>query len=202
MLNSLYGKFGAHEYNTETHIMTGSEMLQLMKTHDVIDSEEFGDGIRELVTYNLKPVEEKCLASGSDFLELLDALDTRSRKNDYISVPIAAFVTSYGRIDINRYKLSQEKNLVYSDTDSVVTTSEIAPAHVSSRIGHMKLEYDIIEGFFVGTKLYYMLVNNHLVISKTAGVGDALKRSDFVDLADGKSVTTLKRYWNRHLVKG
>lgn len=193
VLNSLYGKFGAQEYNNETKLMTYEETEKLFKTHDVLGIEELLDCKRLIVTFSVTPNEAKCIDSGADYITLLDKLDTSGHKSEKISVAIAAATTAYARIHINKLKKLYENFLIYTDTDSIVTSMPVDPKYVGKEIGKLKLETEILEGVFIAPKVYFIESPDNFK-SKAKGVGNLLNKEDFLKLLQGESVTSTKTY--------
>ena len=52
----------------------------------------------------------------------------------------AAFVTSYGRVELFKYLSQLGERLIYCDTDSVIFTGKTPPFPISKELGAMKLE--------------------------------------------------------------
>jgi hypothetical protein len=65
--NSLYGKFGAKEYNYRTQIYTKDEVNKLHKTHEIYNIVELDEN-REIVTHEIHPNEEKCNENEIDYV--------------------------------------------------------------------------------------------------------------------------------------
>ena len=91
-----------------------------------------------------------------------------------VSIATAAFVTSYARICINKFKLEiLEKggNIYYSDTDSLVLDKkDLNPNWIGDELGKFKLEYDIKEAYFISNKTYCLILKNGESVIKTKGV--------------------------------
>lgn len=173
--------------------MKMDETMNLFKTHDILNIEELLDCQRELVTYDIVPNEQKCQESGVDYQLLLDKLDNRGFKNQYISVAIASATTAYARIHMNKLKHIDGLAVLYTDTDSIVTTTPIDPKYVGTALGQLKLETEIVEGIFVAPKLYY-IESTDKSKSKAKGVGSLLTKEDFLRLLQEESVTSTKTY--------
>jgi DNA polymerase elongation subunit (family B) len=201
ILNSLYGKFGAREYNTETKIMTETAISDLFQTHDILDIVPLIDSDKSLVTYEKFPNESKCKEHHEDYMSLLEKLDHGGYKNDYISVAIASAITAYARIHINKLKHMKGLTVIYTDTDSIVTTTPIDSKYIGSEIGQLKLETEIYEGLFAAPKVYY-IESPDKSKSKAKGIGNSLTKEEFSKLIRGESVTSTKSYWQRNISRG
>jgi hypothetical protein len=91
-----------------------------------------------------------------------------------ISLPIAIAITAYSRIAIHKWKLLAGDGLLYSDTDSVYTTTPLPDHLVSDKgLGKMKLEHkddnSIAKAVFLGPKVYSLLLEDQSVICKIKG---------------------------------
>ena len=76
------------------------------------------------------------------------------------SVHIASAITAYARINLNKYKehiFKMGGKVYYCDTDSLVTDLKLL---TSMRLGKLKLEYRICEGFFIAPKSYLLILKN------------------------------------------
>jgi hypothetical protein len=124
------------------------------------------------------------------------------------SVPIASAIASYARIYINKYKLEYEKDLIYSDTDSLVLSKEINKKYVGTEIGKMKLEYQIKEGYFINPKTYYLLTNDNKEIFKGKGISSAfsniklLNKEDYITLYKNNSIIKQRNLLKRNYLNG
>lgn len=71
------------------------------------------------------------------------------------NVAIAAAITAYARIHMIPFKLN--RNVVYTDTDSIFTTQPLDSSLIGKELGLMKDELNgkiIQEGYFLGIKQY------------------------------------------------
>lgn len=78
MLNSLIGKFGASQYETETKIMTSEEADILSCTHNINKIESFQNGLKELVNYDIYPDAAICEQHNINYEDKLLEFDTSS----------------------------------------------------------------------------------------------------------------------------
>lgn len=187
LLNSLYGKFGMDPHLTEWRLLdSDSVLLKTIKSEvDPVDVIELGgkmlvgeDLVRNQVVENplskehaLELLSKRHGVSVQDILNILetdrygfgddlmrDLRDlTRSKNHLQISIPIAAAVTAYGRINIYKYKDWIVKNggtLYYSDTDSIYCSIPLPDNLISNELGAMKLEYVADEAVFLAPKVY------------------------------------------------
>ena len=71
------------------------------------------------------------------------------------NIAIASAITSYARIHMLKYKLSD--SVYYTDTDSIFTDKPLNISEISSELGFMKDELDgnvISKAYFLGIKQY------------------------------------------------
>lgn len=128
-------------------------------------------------------------------IEDLNNLDTYIKHRGIPSaVQIYATVAAYARTSINIYKNIPDNIAIASNTDSLILRQPLPDDLIGKELGQWKLEHHFKEGVFVKPKLYcYVDVNNNELIRKASGVvAGYLKYQDYVDLAQGKTVTTNK----------
>lgn len=82
------------------------------------------------------------------FLEYDSKLKALAEKLN-INVAIAAAITSYARIEINKYKHIPGITCLYSDTDSAITSAPLPTALVGPGLGQMKVVHQIEKGIFI-----------------------------------------------------
>lgn len=99
-------------------------------------------------------------------------------------IPIwATYTTAYARINLFEY-LNKYKGM-YCDTDSIATLKSMPE---STKIGGMKLEYDVKNALFVKPKMYmYDIVGGETKV-RIKGVSRATKEK-FMDVMIGKSIS-------------
>lgn len=99
--------------------------------------------------------------------EINDLWYTETDKSKAHILPgIAAYVTSYAQLKLFDILNTLENNVYYCDTDSIVTDLEI---ETSDKLGFLKKEYEIKEGFFVAPKLYAFETTEGKKIIKAKG---------------------------------
>jgi len=107
------------------------------------------------------------------------------------SVAIAAAITAYAQINMMKFKNIPGNKCLYSDTDSVLLEQPLTEEHVDSKkLGFMKLEHVVTEGYFILKKLYAFKNNKGESIMKSKGVKKGLLDFDkFILLSQGDSIT-------------
>ena len=75
-------------------------------------------------------------------------------------------------------------NLYYSDTDSIVTDSQLPADMVDQKsLGKLKLEYCIKRGFFINAKTYCLINDNGVEIKKEKGLNsNTLSEHDYIEM--------------------
>jgi hypothetical protein len=156
MSNTLYGKYGM--------IRTRNCFSDISKLPTI--KKKFDDAVQEGLEKGLSPDEAMKKASqfsyhvhkhtkslvNIQFIEIL----YKSRA-EYIQPHIAAYVTSYARIELLRGLIRQHNKGVigYCDTDSIACKCEMESQYVhNTEYGKFKLEEVIEEGLFLQPKFY------------------------------------------------
>ncbi|RKP33912.1 hypothetical protein BJ085DRAFT_43042 [Dimargaris cristalligena] len=173
ILNSLYGKMGQNNIDDYTKIIGIDQLNEpSMKIHD---------------TDILMTGDTRCLVK----IESSENFDkSRSLQS---SVSIAAAITGYARIAINKFKNISGNNY------SVVLEKPLESKYVGKELGQMKLEYFVKEGIFIKPKLYYINNGDGMEIIKAKGVGkNGLTYNDFIKLLNGESVDIIKQMFIRN----
>lgn len=85
------------------------------------------------------------------------------------SVSIAAAITAYARISMNKYKNIPGNKYLGGDTDSAILEKELSREFVGKELGKMKLECRVKLGLFADKKLYLMEDEKGQVVIKSRG---------------------------------
>jgi hypothetical protein len=105
---------------------------------------------------------------------------------------------------INQHKLTAINaglNIYYSDTDSLVVDGKL-PDHLldNTKLGLLKLEYEIKEGIFAMPKVYFLETMDGKIVTKCKGYPGKLDRSAYLSLIQGETITGLSvNKWYRSL---
>ena len=98
-----------------------------------------------------------------------------------------------------KFKNLSNNKLLYHDTDSLLMEKELDSKFINSnKLGYLKLEHIIKEGYFISPKFYAFINSNNELIKKTKGIDkDLITLDDIIDLSNGidKSyiITILKK---------
>jgi len=156
MNGGLFGKFGQR--------MKGRE--------DVYDEREvYVDNDRMLYVYKFGErhyLEAPRLSNGY----IYDKVNIIEKYPVFIFPILASYTTALSRLKLFRKMSQNEDKMIYTDTDSLVTTESLYEN--STDLGKLKLEYRFTEGIFVCPKLY--MIDGNV---KSKGVGKRMTRSDF-----------------------
>ena len=163
MMNSFYGKWGQRSSWPETIIFSSKEVDKCLKilsnpSYKILHGQVFK---KEKDTYVVIEYEKDIASVKGD-----------ASKNDHI----AAFVTAYGRIMLNKLIQKLGDQIIYSDTDSAFLIKEMElPFQTGFRIGDLELELkDGYNWSALGRKSYSFESENN-VVCKQKGI--SLKQS-------------------------
>lgn len=217
LLNYLYGGFGMDINKPITKIVDNETFNEILLTRKITTKKDITDD-DILVTYSSDLDESVCDSFNIDFIEALKNVKTSTNSNTFknVSVPIAAAVTSYGRIHITKIKdkiIKMGGNIYYSDTDSIVTDIKLPIDMVDPKaLGKLKLEYEVKRGYFIGAKTYCLVLNKPIIIEgkevwevKIAKGLDSktLTEQDYVKMYKGGDVKTgIKTYSTTNYFEG
>lgn len=157
ILLSLYGRFGLRPDSAITQVCDYSEVRAitlLFQTGKIVQIAEN----QYVVTYKriIDPLGD---VNKKENKALLDQMEEEERKNfvrlrySNTAVHLAAAVTGYSRIYM--YPFIQNENVLYTDTDSLITTTPLEEEHISKSIlGKFKLEAQNVHYIGIAPKLY------------------------------------------------
>ncbi|KAF2647003.1 DNA polymerase, partial [Lophiostoma macrostomum CBS 122681] len=177
ILNSLIGRFGKDFYKSVTKLLN-KEKHDYITTTRVVKDTKMLDNNLYLDCFIPSINKQICDKFGVYFTKALnyenydDVKDVKSYKN--VSITTAAAVLSYARIHMSKiffYIFNNGGTIYYHDTDSVATNLKLPEDLVDkNKLGKLKLEYIIEEGFFIKDKTYYIKTIEGKVIKKSNSV--------------------------------
>ncbi len=202
LLNSLYGRLGMHNNNFSSEIINNDKetinnkfFLKQIKTINYL-YEKIIYNFKKIVDYNF--IIRSYLSKNISSLNLNKVLNQKlmSQKPFNTAVQISAAVTSYGRIEMYKYKVLKDINVYYTDTDSIYTDKPL-PSHLVDNInlGFMRYENSIKEAYFIAPKLYYILTTEN--IEKCVGKGiekNILTKFDYINLYNNNLITLNSKF--------
>lgn len=181
-------------------ILKHQEFLEIMNYYLVLDNVTLGD--LELVTYAL----DKSLLNFEDNKDIIRLRKFLKGIPGQTNVSIAAAVTAYSRMIINKYKLlalQQGLDIYYSDTDSLVLNGPLPPEVCDpAQLGKLKLEHMFKEGLFVLPKIYFLELEDGHTVTKCKGYSGELSKAQYLELLNGNGLNLLVTRWKRYLVEG
>lgn len=189
LLNSLYGRFGMkNDYH---------KCIFINKN----DNDKFLDHIKKYTIKSINTIEHMKVINYIGITDLEDIynlynnncidedtyniLIKKNESKDDLNnaVQIASAITAYARINMHKYKVIYQKNLYYSDTDSLFLDCKIDSKYISKDIlGALKFEGEINNGLFLAPKFYYYK-NKDVEIKKIKGINSkSISEKDFLTL--------------------
>lgn len=131
----------------------------------------------------IKP-QEKAGGSKTSGQRLEDntKLPNQHSKGVKSSVGIAAAITAYARISLNRFKNIPDNKYLGGDTDSAIMQNRLPNDFVGPELGMMKFEDDIHLGLYADKKLYYAINSQGKENIKSRGVGKDFNKKDILKL--------------------
>ena len=194
LLNNLIGRFGLSIIKPITQTVN-KERRDYIFSSRIVKSQTILNENKFLITYDPIISKEICEQHGLDIIKVLEKEYNLNIENKLdlfkdVSIATAAFVNSYARIQINKFKLEILENggsIYYSDTDSIALDKTYFNNNwIGDNIGQFKLEYEIREAYFISNKTYCLILNNGETIIKTKGIiNKSLTVEHFKDM-----------YWN------
>jgi hypothetical protein len=157
IMNSSYGNFGRSNDLLITENVKNNELLDVIGTNIVKNivriNDEYSTVLRlENLQQNI--VNKLNIKIDSNFKNYKHRVSN--------NVAIASAITSYARIYMMDYKLSD--SVIYTDTDSVIMTTEIDSSLIGPELGQMKDELNggwMSEIYVLGIKQYGYHYINH-----------------------------------------
>ena len=124
--------------------------------------------------------KENKVSNGTKSLEDNTQLPNQRKRGVKSSVGIAAAITAYARISLNRFKNLPDNKYLGGDTDSAIMQFPLPEEFVGPGLGMMKYEDDIKLGLFADKKLYYAVNSEGKENIKSRGVGKDFNRKDIL----------------------
>ena len=188
ILNSLIGRFGMNRDKAVTKILSYAQLNLILATRKLKTIEEITPDAF-VASYDPAVDPSICNINGVDFVKYLNSLPLKERHSEEgvrrqfstVSIPIAAAVLSYARIDMLKTKLAILKaggKIYYADTDSIVTNIKLPDNVVDPKeIGKYKLEFILKEAYFLKDKTYCCVTEDGEVIIKPKGINTSFNSS-------------------------
>jgi hypothetical protein len=219
LLNSLYGKFGQIREHLMNIITDDPKTMKLIEQkYSNIKVTSFKEGT---VGYSFDKAPNPYLLEDSpELFNLLKDQYEIAIENRPTNMAIAAAITAYARIEIDKYKRLPDTELYYSDTDCVVISKPLPKEFVGKAIGQMKNEvgakdpnytvendsnFFLEKGIFLRDKLYTIKPCNGKAITKFSGLHkdyvtpELHKTIEDIYLNNGKNLTLKTEVTSRNM---
>ncbi len=202
LLNSLYGRLGMKNENFNSEITNNN--LEVLNNNFFSKQIKSINYLNNKVICNFKKILDytfiiKSYLSNISFSKDINQLLNQkfmSYKLQNTAVQISAAVTAYGRIEMYKYKSLKDINIYYTDTDSIYTDKCLSENLIDSKkLGFMRFENNIKEGYFIAPKLYYILTFDNL--EKCIGKGiekNILTKKHYIELYNNHTVTLFSKF--------
>lgn len=218
LLNALLGRFGMHIDKKITSLIDNDETyMNIISRYPVYDDKVISEELY-LLSHGAEISKNVCEQHGINYIDVLnDSKGGSSIQEEFntvrnVSVGVSASITAYSSIfmlKIKKYIQSLGGQIYYTDTDSIVTNIPLPEEYIGNDIGQFKLEYKIIRGYFISSKLYCLVVwdkekNKEKVVIKAKGVyGSRLTEKDFITLLNNEEITHgVKGYSKKNYSEG
>ena len=133
LLNSLYGIFGRQQELLKTMIVN-NEDLPLFFTSSIVKSVSHIDDNKSSILIHGN-INKQILNVLNSILTNISSFEKPVKAN----VAIAAAITAYARIHMNQFK--QNNHIIYTDTDSIITTKPLSENLLGNELGMFNDEY-------------------------------------------------------------
>jgi hypothetical protein len=202
-LNSLYGKFGMKDIESNINILPNEKCSKISQNYNY----EYIEPINEfysIAKYRSKLPEKirKWYQEAAEQLNTDIAVEHDNKRNPLFrgvdsSIPIASAISSYSYLLMFKFMNIPNNPLLYMDTDGVVLTNELDPSLVGPELGLMKLEYIIKRAVYASKKLYAVECQDGRLIKKAVGLNSKqLIFQDYIDFLAGKPFKTSSLNFN------
>jgi len=190
----------------KTDIIYGERHLELLTSTVVKNSIDLGDSIY-IDTYKPGIDKDVCDEFNIDYHELLNKENLSESSISGVgnlSITTAAATLSYARIHmikIMMFILENGGTIYYTDTDSIVTDFELPEHYIDPvKLGKLKLEHIIEQGYFVADKTYAFIDSNGKLKKASKGVkSSSLDYLDYekmynMEVVDAKKTSSIRNY--------
>lgn len=127
--------------------------------HELIELDENNS----ILVCDSLPSKELLECQGKSYTDYIKEYPSTQSKV-YSNVAIAAAITSYTRIHMQKFKTNPKNPCFYSDTDSVFLQYPLSPEEIGLELGQMKDELNdklILEAIFLNKKMYAYKTETH-----------------------------------------
>lgn len=121
------------------------------------------------------------------------------------SVVITLYINSYGRVKLNNLLLkshNSQTQIYYCDTDSLVVDQPLPSKYIGSKIGQLKLEYNVKEGIFITNKIYCLELIDGTLKKAQRGTNSILNKEAYLEIYKGLEYNTTRSITTGSLTSG
>lgn len=195
ILNSLSGRWGLRDLNTEMKVIESKELNFLNKTENV-DTLFESNRLSLIKSHGPLDPEVVDLFSKENLIEnkkitpFIEDKDKPWGKNKS-AVQLSAAITAYGRISMSKVKNISDNLYFGGDTDSFILEKPLDSSMIGKKLGQAELEQVIVEAFFHSKKSYLIINDKNETIIKMKGINKPnlkLNYNKFVQLFKGEDI--------------
>jgi len=204
-LNSLYGRMGMKNIENKTVIVNKDKAEILLKNKNIVFFTELNDKV--IVKYN-NNIDSEIVKLMNNFNsnnpQIKSLAGITKIRGVSSSVPIAAAITAYAQISMMKFKNISGNKCLYSDTDSILLEFPLLDKYIdSNKLGFMKLEHILTEGYFISKKLYAFKNIKGEIVIKSKGIGKGILDFDkFILLFKGEDIIVQTTVFMKNIRKG
>src|SRR5271156_39725 len=191
MLNTPYGRFGLKYQDSITKFVTSSQAKDLFLKYQILENiviDEEND--LELIKYILEPSDVLKDIDNKSYLELISNKGTTNEDFINRSVSIAAMITSYATIFMNKYINIPNNECYYTATDSLVLQHPLESKYVGNDLGQFKYIGKVKRGYFISPGLYCLILEDGRTVIKSKGIDNKeLNENNFIEMLHGLNIT-------------
>lgn len=121
------------------------------------------------------------------------------------SVVITLYINSYGRVKLNNLLLKSQESqtqIYYCDTDSLVVDKPLPSKYIGSKLGQLKLEYNVKEGIFITNKIYCLELIDGTLKKAQRGTNSILNKEAYIEIYKGLEYNTTRSITTGSLTSG
>lgn len=194
LLNSLSGRWGLRDLDTEMKVVHSKNLAVLNKTENV-DVLFTSNRLSFVKSHGPLDPEVVDLFVKDNLIDkpknsFNEDKDKAWGKNNS-AVQISAAITAYGRIYMSQFKNIPGNTYYGGDTDSFILDKPLDSTMVGNKIGQAELEQIIVEAFFHSKKSYLIVNNKNQIVIKMKGINKAnskLNLESFIKLFKGEDL--------------
>ncbi|QCB16410.1 DNA polymerase (mitochondrion) [Armillaria borealis] len=167
LLISNIGKFGQEDITSKVEIVSKERGEQIMDNYQFEDVFFINDDLM-MIKYNPKLSNKLLSIIKEEEKDISIKEGFASKKGTLSNIAIAAFISAYGRVHLNKFRIITA--IVYTGADCIFTENPIDPKYIGPEIEQLKLKSNIIKGFFIKPKFYSYLTDKGKEVVVTAEV--------------------------------